>query len=184
MNKENKEKIKEKTIHYGRSRWPSLIIIPDIANNSMILSEVQKIGIPVLGLVNSHCTFEIDYPIFAQDQSFSSVYFFCSFLSTLIAKEMAYSQHKHYTLQKIRSQKKTKTTFLRANENKKPFAELILQQKRRTDFKAGFFFKNIVPALRKIPKRNVSFKTLFNIRLRIFKLAFVRNIKEIHKILG
>lgn len=78
-NKENSEKTKEKNKFYGHSRWPSLVVIPDISNNNMILSEVKKIGIPVIGLVNSHCPFEIDYPIFAQDQTFSSVYFFLPF---------------------------------------------------------------------------------------------------------
>lgn len=64
------------------------MIIPDIVNNGMILSEIQKVGLPVLGLVNSDCSVEIDYPIFAQDQTFSSIHFFCHFLATLIAKEM------------------------------------------------------------------------------------------------
>jgi len=67
----------------------------------MILSEIKKIGIPIIGLVNSDCSLEIDYPIFAQNQTHASVYFFCHFLATLIAKEMAYTQHKHYVLQKM-----------------------------------------------------------------------------------
>jgi len=79
QNKENSEKTKEKKKYYGRSRWPSLVVIPDISNNQMILSEIAKIGIPVMGLVNSHCTLEIDYPVFAQDQTISSVYFFVIF---------------------------------------------------------------------------------------------------------
>ena len=188
-NKENNEKIKEKTTYYARSRWPSLMIIPDIANNSMILSEVQKIGIPVLGLVNSHCAFEIDYPIFAQDQSFSSVYFFCYFLSTLIAKEMAYSQHKHYTLQNIRLQIKKKSHFFVPKQSKKSlqkvasFQELVTQQKIKDFLKDSFFFRNIVPAKRKISRRHVSFKALFNVKLKIYKFAFIKNIQQIHRIL-
>jgi len=85
----------------------------------MILSEVKKIGIPVIGLVNSHCPFEIDYPIFAQDQTLSSVYFFCNFFATLIAKEMVYSQHKYYILQKKPFQEKKKTNFLALTQKKK-----------------------------------------------------------------
>ena len=181
-NKENNEKIKEKAVRYGSSRWPSLIIIPDIVNNSMILSEVQKIGIPVLGLVNSHCTFEIDYPIFAQDQSFSSVYFFCSFLSTLIAKEMAYSQHKHYTLQNIQRQKKKKTNLFAPKENKKIFQEFIMQQKREAYLKDGFFFRNIIPAFKKKAKRHFSLSALFDVQFKMYKFAFVKEIQLIHKI--
>ena len=105
-NKENIAKSKEKNQFYGHSRWPSLIIIPDISNNEMILSEITKVGLPVIGLVNSQCHFEIDYPIFAQDQSFSSVHFFCHFLATLIAKEMVYSEHKRYITQRAYVKKK------------------------------------------------------------------------------
>ena len=82
----------------------------------MILQETQKVGLPVIGLVNSHCRNEIDYPIFAQDQTFQSVYFFCHFLATLIAKEMVYIQHKRYTLQKVKYTKVVNQS-LKPNEN-------------------------------------------------------------------
>jgi len=147
QNKENREKIKDKNQYHGRSRWPSLIVIPDISNNHMILSEINKIGIPVIGLVNSHCTFEIDYPIFAQDQTISSVYFFCNFLSTLVAKEMAYSQHKHYVLQKIPSQGKKKN---------RTFQQIVKHLKWKKNVnKLTFFFTSILPA--KIKARNQYF---------------------------
>ena len=100
-NKENEEKIKEKIKHYSHSRWPSLLIIPDISNNNMILKEAKKVGLPVIGLINSNCSVEIDYPIFAQDQTPQSVHFFCHFLAILIAKETVFLQHKRYTLQKV-----------------------------------------------------------------------------------
>ena len=66
----------------------------------MIVREAKKINLPVVGMVNSHCSVEIDYPIFAQDQTIESVHFFCYFLATLIAKENLYLQHKRYILQK------------------------------------------------------------------------------------
>lgn len=99
-NKENIEKTKEKLRYHGESRWPSLIIIPDLSNNIMILKEAKKVGLPVMGLVNSSTPFQVDYPIFAQEQTIQSVHFFCHFLATLIAKEMVYIQHKRYILQK------------------------------------------------------------------------------------
>jgi hypothetical protein len=66
----------------------------------MILKEARTVGLPVIGLVNSNCLVEIDYPIFAQDQTLQSVHFFCHFLAILIAKETVFVQHKRYTLQK------------------------------------------------------------------------------------
>ena len=74
--------------------------MPDVSNNVMILKEAKKVGLPVIGLVNSHCQLEIDYPIFAQDQTLQSIYFFCHFLAALITKETLYIQHKRFTLQK------------------------------------------------------------------------------------
>jgi ribosomal protein S2 len=96
----------------------------------MILSEIKKIGLPVIGLVNSHCHLEIEYPIFAQDQNFSSVHFFCYFLATLVAKETVYTQHKRYT--KSRS---VRVKHRRIKQQKLPivskisFQNLVTQQK-------------------------------------------------------
>jgi ribosomal protein S2 len=112
LNKENSEKTKEKLKYHGESRWPSLIVIPDLSNNIMILKEAKKIGLPVMGLVNSSTPFQIDYPIFAQEQTIQSVHFFCHFLATLIAKEMVYIQHKRYILQKKKRKLKPKGVLL------------------------------------------------------------------------
>lgn len=109
LNKENQELTTEKSKYYGRSRWPSLIVVPDVSNNAMIVDEAKKIGLPIIGLVNSDCYFEIDYPIFAQNQTIHSVYFFCHFLAVLIAKEMVHIQHKRYTAQKSKLVKKKAT---------------------------------------------------------------------------
>ena len=103
-NKEHNDRIKEKITYYGSSRWPSLLIIPDIANNAMIIKEAKAVNLPIIGLVNSHCQLEIDYPIFAQDQTSQSIYFFCYFLAGLIAKEMVYIRHKRFTIQKTKQQ--------------------------------------------------------------------------------
>jgi len=99
----------------------------------MILSEIKKIGLPVIGLVNSDCHFEIEYPIFAQDQNFSSVHFFCYFLATLIAKETVYAQHKRYT--KSRSVRMKQSHLSRIKQQSSPivskrsFQNFITQQK-------------------------------------------------------
>jgi len=76
-----------------------------------------------MGMVNSHCSFEIDYPIFAQDQTFESVHFFCCFLATLIAKENIYFQHKRYVLQKALNKSSRIMKNLKFKEKDKLFSE-------------------------------------------------------------
>jgi ribosomal protein S2 len=111
------------------------------------VNEAKKIGLPMIGLVNSDCVFEIDYPIFAQDHTLHSIYFFCNFLATLIGKETIYTQHKRYTLQKAKKHKKTKpTTFIQEKRSLKPRA---LQEKRKSDDKS-FFFQMILPNTQKL----------------------------------
>jgi ribosomal protein S2 len=82
------------------SRKPSLIIIPDVSNNEMIIRETNVLGIPVIGLVNSNCQNLIAYPIFANDQSVYSIHFFCHFLSSLITKEIVKTKHKFKNVSK------------------------------------------------------------------------------------
>ena len=138
-NKENPQKTKERILYYGRSRWPSLLIVPDISKNTMILTEAKKRGLPIIGLVNSDCTLEIDYPIFAQDQTVENVYFFCHFLATLIAKEMVYIQHKRYTLLKHIVRKNTNhNNLLFANKKKTDVKKLLQKRQFRFD-KLGKF---------------------------------------------
>lgn len=146
-NKENPEKTKEKLKYHGESRWPSLIIIPDLSQNIMILREAKKVGLPVMGLVNSSTSFEIDYPIFAQEQTLQSVHFFCHFLATLIAKEMVYVQHKRYILQKKKRKLKKKGVL-----KKKTFSainkianQINLRSKKTFKSVAGSVSKTIKP---------------------------------------
>jgi len=164
-NKENKEQIKEKTKYYGQSRWPSLVVIPDVAQNKMILKETQKVGLPVLGLVNSHCSFEIDYPIFAQDQSISNIYFFCHFLATLIAKEMVYLQHKRYTLQKIYKKRK-KLKQIKKLPEKRKYLRKNQQKNQKTNLK--FFTKKKFVSKFVVPKLKAPFKS----PLKIYQVQF------------
>lgn len=81
---------------YQLGRKPSLVIIPDISQNEMIIKETNVFHIPVLGLVSSNCQNEIAYPIFANDLSIYSIHFFCHFLSVLITKEIVKNKHKLY----------------------------------------------------------------------------------------
>ena len=97
-----------KTIRpYQLNRKPSLIIIPDVFNNEMIVKETNIRGIPVLGLVNSDCQTEIAYPIFANDLSLYSIHFFCNFLSALITKELVKHKRKLYIVRKKRQHLKS-----------------------------------------------------------------------------
>jgi ribosomal protein S2 len=137
FNKENIESIKEKTRFHALSRWPSLVIIPDVANNPMIVSEAKKIGVPVMGLVNSACQLDIDYPIFAQDTSIHTVHFFCHFVAALIAKEMIQIQHKLFATRKTGILKKGKLQLKKSTmlANKKPmifsFQKLVARPRMR-----------------------------------------------------
>ena len=158
-NKENPEKTKEKLKYHGESRWPSLIIIPDLSNNVMILKEAKKVGLPVMGLVNSSTPFEIDYPIFAQEQTIQSVHFFCHFLATLIAKEIVYIQHKRYILQKKKRKLKSKIALRSANKKMyKPEQGHLMPSKRlnkRLIRRNSVFFRIVRPINnRKVVNKN------------------------------
>ena len=96
QNKKNITQQAKKMRKYQLGRKPSLIIIPDVSNNEMIIKETNVFGIPVLGLVSSNCQNEISYPIFANDLSIYSIHFFCHFLSVLITKEVVKNKHKFH----------------------------------------------------------------------------------------
>ena len=184
MNKEDREQTKEKNNYFRHSRWPSLVIIPDPVNNDMILSEVKKIGLPIMGLVNSHCSLEIDYPLFAQDQTYTSVYFFCHFLAILIAKEMAYTQHKHYILQKQpNSHKKKKYLFISKQKNFSDsfFFNIIPQQQKAPNLKKYFFFRSFLFATKKANKSYPAFKKVTSIKLKWYKMRFFQIAKWLFK---
>jgi len=83
----------------------------------MILKEAKKVGLPIMGLVNSNCSVEIDYPIFAQDEILQNIHFFCHFLAVSIAKETIFCQHKRYTLQKILHKKNQKKSVNQMKKN-------------------------------------------------------------------
>jgi hypothetical protein len=135
----------------------------------MIVKEAKKINLPIIGIVNSHCSLAIDYPIFAQDQSIQSIHFFCYFLATLIVKENLYLQHKRYTLQKTL----TKLPSIITNSVSKEENYFFL--KRRIKFydivskvtKIGFnkkslFFYGIKPISKKqLLRQNLSTKPYF-----------------------
>jgi len=111
----------------------------------MILKEARTVGLPVIGLVNSNCLVEIDYPIFAQDQTVQSVHFFCHFLAILIAKETVFVQHKRYTLQKASPKMYVSENLLKnkpdvfRKANKKRFSA----RKKKFKLDAGMKFQKI-----------------------------------------
>lgn len=98
--KKNIEQQEHQKKKYQFSRKPSLIIIPDVSKNEIIIRETNVLGIPVLGLVNSDCQNSIAYPIFANDQSVYSIHFFCHFLGSLITKEIVKTKHKFKNVSK------------------------------------------------------------------------------------
>lgn len=142
---------------YQLGRKPSLIIIPDVSNNEMIIKETNTFGIPVLGLVSSDCNNEIAYPIFANDFSIYSIHFFCHFLSSLITKEIVKTKHKLY----IATKKKTGIKFPQAIKEIFSFNSRVSKlksgkKKRSTvkqySFKGRYFLDNLVKPKIKIKK--------------------------------
>lgn len=121
-NKEAKEKRHNWHSLNMLSQRPALAIIPDVANNVMILRETFSKTIPVIGLVNSDESTKISYPIFGNSNSIQIVHFFCNFLAILIAKtfvQQEYKQSSHRIYNKTRAffnskNKKTEHTSVNA----------------------------------------------------------------------
>lgn len=113
------------------SRKPSLVIIPDVSNNESIIKETNLLGIPVIGLVNSHCQNLIAYPIFANDQSLQSIHFFCHFLSSLITKEIVKTKHKFQNVSK-------KTINMQFPQALKNMSKFVLRSEQFDLRKTGF----------------------------------------------
>jgi ribosomal protein S2 len=174
QNKGNRNKSIEKSVHYGRSRWPSLMVIPDTSNNKMVIFEAKQVGIPVIGLVNSSSGIEIDYPIFAQDQNLHAIHFFCHFLATLITKEVIYVEHKRYTVQKRHTveQLKHKQKLSRRRKNKLSYNLLARSDK-------FFFFDHLKWYYRGLTREKV--KKSFEQRLFLKRLDFRVFSKMWHK---
>ena len=132
-----------------------------MANNNIIIKETNTAGIPVLGLVNSNCHTEIAYPIFANDCSQTSVFFFCHFLSSLILKELVKTKHKIYTPTK----KKKNYQFQQVLQNiahfqnqnlKKEFYNENKEAMKKYSFKGQYFLDHFLKP-RKIQKKNIQF---------------------------
>ena len=177
-NKEDKERIREKLTYYGSSRWPSLLVIPDIANNEMIIREAKAVNLPIIGLVNSHCQFEIDYPIFAQDQTQQSIYFFCYFLAGLIAKETVYSQHKRFTIQKIK--RCASETIWKRSLKLVTTKQIVSKDDNKT-----FFFQKVKPFQEKNEMRPFFWKSFPNffaqLQSRLKILTNLPSYKELYR---
>ena len=154
-NKEDIEYTEEKKNLYGPSRCPTLILIPDVKNNIKLIEETREMNTPILGLVSSDCQLNIDYPILAQDMSIHIIHFFCHFMATLIAKEMAKIQHKLFI--------KTKSGLLRKDRN---FFDKKISS-RLWNFKDEFDQKYNA---KKKPKIFVLQEKFFYLKRRIHKL--------------
>lgn len=146
--KKNLELQKNKFLKAQLKTKPTLIIIPDIANNAPILKETNTVGIPALGLVNSHCHLEIAYPIFANDLSLYSVHFFCHFLSTLILKEFVKQKHKvHASRKNIRNLQFAQAVKDIFRFNKRNFSEKFFAIKNRLKISSKETYKKKIQNL-------------------------------------
>jgi small subunit ribosomal protein S2 len=80
--------------------YPTVIFIPDVNNNKIILKEAHNLGFPIIAIVNSNYQpyKEITYPIYGNDSSLKFVKFTTFLLAFLITK--ANKRNKIFDLNK------------------------------------------------------------------------------------
>ena len=155
---------------YQLNRKPSLIIIPDVSQNEMIIKEANVFHIPVLGLVSSNCHNEIAYPIFANDFSIYSIHFFCHFLSVLITKEIVKNKHKLSLTPKRKKYRKFLQTLKKIFRFNSRVLKLIKSKKKygtyyfKYSFKGRYFLDNYSK-----PRRQVRMKAQSEIKSKLIQ---------------
>ena len=127
------------------------------------MQESKKIGIPIIGLINSDQEILIDYPFLGNSDSIFLVHFFCCFLATLISKQSITKNHIGFKniLKKpipfFQKSKKTKQTH-------KKFNKQIKQEKK---YKSIYFFK---------PIKLIGFKPIYKQRRNLFSYKWKKDI--------
>ena len=102
------------------------VFIPDVQNNSMIIKEAQIVNIPTIGIINSNSKSIIEYPIFGNDKSLFSVFFFSNILAYWIK---LYNQIYNLKLKKNNFFKqKNKNTKIFNSIKKKIYFRYFLKQ--------------------------------------------------------
>lgn len=72
------------------SSLPDAIFVIDIGSENIAVAEAKRLGIPVIGVVDTNCSPEgIDYPIPGNDDSRRAIEFYLSALSLTISKSKA-----------------------------------------------------------------------------------------------
>ena len=155
---------------------PSIVIIPDIQNNDMILRETFGLRIPIIGLINSGCATQITYPIFGNANSLHIVHFFCHFIAVLIAKEIV---QQNYRKESHRIYARTRW-FLR-----KQFIKVGKRNKTLFQNKTFYYYKrtsaNLVPITDKFKNRALFYKNKKKNKIISSKLR-AKNYKFLKKI--
>jgi ribosomal protein S2 len=148
----------EKTEHHKKNRWSTLAVIPDVANNPMILREIDRVSIPTTGLVNEELVNFVTYPMFANDNSLYTISFFCNLISKIAAREKSlFSSKKKYILNL--GKKNLKKNKIKIGKLK-PY--LILRRKKKNykgfwKFLKTYIFpgKNTPKFIKKISKKKL-----------------------------
>ena len=84
------------------------LFIPDPQNNLMIVKEAKIQNLPLIGIINSNSYIDINYPIFGNNKSLFSVFFFSNLIAYWIKTYMRfYHEKKSFFVLKKKS-KKTK----------------------------------------------------------------------------
>jgi small subunit ribosomal protein S2 len=69
------------------SKTPDAVVVIDPKKESIAVTEAQKMGLPVIAILNTDCNLkEVNYPIVANDASVSSITFFLNKIKEAYAK--------------------------------------------------------------------------------------------------
>lgn len=117
----SREKDKLKKIFAGIGNevlLPSALLIVDIKTCAIAVSEARKLNIPIFAIVDTNSDPElVDYPIFANDDSHTSIQLIINYLASAIKEGMQEAKQNNQTQKKGKGEyKHTHTRKLEPNE--------------------------------------------------------------------
>lgn len=111
---------------------PAIIYIPDVYSNLNAVNEANRIGLPVLSLLNfsnsAKLLENIDYPVFCNSYSLEVVLWFSKYLIKIVQKESEFFREHDDYYKSNTLREEFKTQFTSQNQGHKKF-------KKKTDLK-------------------------------------------------
>lgn len=174
---------------YFQLQRPSLIVLPDVSNNSMIWQEAKAKDIPVLGLLNTSSALELDYAIFGDDKSPYIVSFFCNLIAVIIEKELIAFKHKQEILATFRLKTeiffpiKSNKLWLKYNKKKKQLIkdnQKVYKEKRNRNFFKYFLRSYVRTLVKKRIKEVIPFNQIRETPKKIARRYLQRLVRKIN----